>query len=61
MTVDGVLGNLQAPGDLLRVKMLGDEPEALTLAWRKSFNRVRIVMLPHERRSKASFRVSSIG
>lgn len=61
MAVDGVLGNAEPARDLLGMEMLGDEAKTIALPRREPFNRVRIVVLPHDRGGKSAFAVSSIG
>jgi hypothetical protein len=60
MAVDGVLGNAEAARDLLGMEMIGHEAQTLPLPRREPFNRVWIVALPHKRRGKSAFGVSSI-
>jgi hypothetical protein len=41
IAVDGVLGDLQFPGDFLGLQMLRDEAQTLALTRRQSFDAVR--------------------
>jgi hypothetical protein len=49
VAVDGVLGDPQATGDLLGVKVLGDQPQAFALTRRELLDRVLVVCIPHRR------------
>jgi hypothetical protein len=60
MAVDGVLGDAQPARDLLGLQMLGDQPQAFTLARRQPLDRTLIAEIPHRRRGKSAFGVSSI-
>lgn len=47
VAIDGVLRDPEAAADLLRLEMLGDEAQALTLPRREFFDRGKIVKRPH--------------
>lgn len=60
MAVDRVLGDAQAAGDLLGMKVPGDQAKALPFTRGQSLYRRRVVLIPHKRTGKCAFPLSSI-
>jgi hypothetical protein len=60
VAVDGMLRDVQPPGDLLGMEVFRNQTEAFPLTRGEPFYRQRVVLLPHERRGKCRRRRSSI-
>jgi len=52
VAIDGMLRDVQPPGDLLGMEMFRDQTEAFPLTRGQPSYRQRVVLIPHKRRGK---------